>query len=271
MLESPKYDIANGNDENVIRSLDIIAASSGRVNSLTLEQLQACGTVDRDTSDKTLMQKINIADALKSISFHLKGLFATKTLGFSTVLNFLSWLLIGLAYPLFTAFLPLYLESRGADFGDSSLNTTYKNNLIVNSVSIAGPMIAGFLVELPVIGRRGTMVIGALLSMTFMFAYTAVRTPAQNLGFSCAISICINIYLGTLFAYTPEVLPSAHRATGNGISVSFNRAMGAISPVVAYYSNTATSVPVYVMAGVLGALAIISMMLPYEVRGKNSV
>ena len=73
-----------------------------------------------------------------------------------------------------------------------------------------------------------------------------------------------------MFAYTPEVLPSAHRATGNGISVSCNRAMGAIAPVVAYYSDTATSVPVYVMAAVLGALAIISMLLPYEVRGKNS-
>lgn len=26
-----------------------------------------------------------------------------------------------------------------------------------------------------------------------------------------------NIYYGTLYAYTPEVLPSAHRGTGNGI------------------------------------------------------
>lgn len=271
MIESPKYDITNGNDEKVIQSLDSIAASSGRTNPLTLEQLQACGTIQCDNSHKTLAQKLNVLDALRSVGFHLKGLFANKMLGYSTSLNFLSWMLIGLAYPLFTAFLPLYLESRGADFGDSSINTTYKNNLIVNSVSIAGPIIAGFMVELPIIGRRGTMAIGALLSMTFMFAYTAVRTPAQNLGFSCAISVCINIYLGTLFAYTPEVMPSSHRATGNGIAVSFNRGMGAISPVVAYYAGTGTSVPVYVMAGVLGALAIISMMLPYEVRGKNSV
>lgn len=271
MLESPKYDISHGNDEQVIRSLDTIAASSGRVNPLTLEMLQACGTIENDDSDKTLMEKLNIMNSLRSIKFHLKGLFATRILGLSTALNFLSWMLIGLAYPLFTAFLPVYLASRGADFGDDSPNTTYKNNLIVNAVSIAGPMIAGFMVEIPLLGRRGTMVIGALLTMTFMFAYTAVRTAPQNLGFSCAISICINIYLGTLFAYTPEVLPSAHRATGNGIAVSFNRGMGALSPVVAYYSNTATAVPVYVMAALLGALAIIAMLLPYEVRGKNSV
>ena len=33
----------------------------------------------------------------------------------------------------------------------------------------------------------------------FFFAYTQVRTAAQNLGFSCAISFCLNIYYGTLY------------------------------------------------------------------------
>lgn len=42
-----------------------------------------------------------------------------------------------------------------------------------------------------------------------------------------------NIYYGTLYAYTPEVLPSAHRGTGNGISIGFNRIMGIVSAGVA--------------------------------------
>ena len=106
----------------------------------------------------------------------------------------------------------------------------------------------GFLCNLRLLGRRGTMVIGALVTMVFFFAYTQVRTGAQNLGFNCAISFCLNIYYGTLYAYTPEVLPSAHRATGNGISVSFNRVMGIISAVVGVYANTATAVPIYICA-----------------------
>lgn len=44
-----------------------------------------------------------------------------------------------------------------------------------------------------------------------------------------------NIYYGTLYAYTPEVLPSAHRGTGNGIAIGFNRIMGIMSAVVALY------------------------------------
>lgn len=42
-----------------------------------------------------------------------------------------------------------------------------------------------------------------------------------------------NIYYGTLYAYTPEVLPSAHRGTGNGIAIGFNRIMGIMSAVIA--------------------------------------
>lgn len=95
---------------------------------------------------------------------------------------------------------------------------------------------------------RYTMVIGALIACAFFFAYTAVRTHAANLGFTCAIYFFVNVYYGTLYAYTPEVLPSAHRATGNGIAIACNRVMGLVSAAVATSANTATSAPIYICA-----------------------
>lgn len=83
------------------------------------------------------------------------------------------------------------------------------------------------------LGRKYTMVIGALVTMIFFFCFTQVRSSAQTLGFNCAISFCLNIYYGTLYAYTPEVLPSAHRGTGNGIAIGLNRIMGILSAVIA--------------------------------------
>lgn len=47
------------------------------------------------------------------------------------------------------------------------------------------------------------------------------------------LTILQNIYYGTLYAYTPEVLPSAHRGTGNGIAIGLNRIMGILSAVIA--------------------------------------
>ena len=131
-------------------------------------------------------------------------------------------------------------------------------------------MIAGYMCNWKLLGRKYTMVIGALLTMIFFFAYTKVRTEDENVGFSCAIACCLNIYYGTLYAYTPEVLPSAHRATGNGIAVACNRIMGILSAVVATVANTETSVPIYVCAALYVAMAIVAVMFPFEPYGKRS-
>lgn len=120
------------------------------------------------------------------------------------------------------------------------------------------------------LGRKYTMVIGALITMAFFFAYTQVRTQPQNLGFSCAIGCALNIYYGTLYAYTPEVLSSAHRATGNGVAVACNRIMGILSAVIATVANTETSAPIYVCAALFVAMAIVAVLFPFEPYGKRS-
>lgn len=106
--------------------------------------------------------------------------------------------------------------------------------------------------------------------MAFFFAYTAVKTADQNLGIECAISFCINIYYGTLYAYTPEVLPSAHRATGNGVAVACNRIMGILSAVIATVANPSTPVPVYLCAALYLVMAAISISFPFEPYGRRS-
>ena len=131
-------------------------------------------------------------------------------------------------------------------------------------------MLAGWMCNLPILGRRYTMVIGALVTMAFFFAYTAVRSEAENVGFSCAIGFCLNIYYGTLYAYTPEVLPSAHRATGNGIAVACNRLMGIMSAVIATFTDTNTPVPIYLCAALFVAMAGVSALFPFEPVGRRS-
>jgi hypothetical protein len=192
-------------------------------------------------------------------------------MAYSTSLNIASWTLMGLAYPLYIVFLPYYLQSRGASMGDGSTYTTYRNFAIINVCGVFGPIIAGGLVEVRFLGRRYTMVIGALLTMTFLFAFTAARTPAQILIFNCIIDVCLNLYYGTLYAYTPEVLPSAHRGTGNAITVACNRVMFIVSALVGMYADLSSSIPIYVCAASFGGLALISFLFPFEPRGRTSV
>jgi MFS family permease len=79
-----------------------------------------------------------------------------------------------------------------------------------------------------------------------------------------------NIYYGTIYAYTPEILPSAHRATGYGICVVLNRVGGILGVLVGSYANVKTTAPLFVCASLFGLLIFLSLLLPFESRGKRS-
>jgi MFS family permease len=137
-------------------------------------------------------------------------------------------------------------------------------------VGIFGPILAGYLCNIRVLGRKWTMVIGALTAMAFFFGYTQVTTPAQDAGVSSFLGFFINVYYGTLYAYTPEVLPSAHRTTGNGIAVACNRIMGLMSAVIATEADTSTPVPLWICAALFVAMAGIAAVFPFEPYGRRS-
>jgi hypothetical protein len=98
LRETPKYLLGAGRDREVVETLHHLADKYNRTCSLTVEKLEACGTI-RSAHGKSRY-------SLEETVVHLKGLFATKTLAISTSLIWLSWTLIGLAYPLFYVFLP---------------------------------------------------------------------------------------------------------------------------------------------------------------------
>ncbi|KAF2021626.1 membrane transporter [Aaosphaeria arxii CBS 175.79] len=268
LKETPKFLVGEGRDAECVETLQMIAQKYNRTCSLTLEQMQACGTINSDRRGSAT-HAVKSKWSLGEIGVHLKGLYATKRIGISTTLIWFSWTLIGLAYPLYNVFLPAYLSSRGASFGEASPYITWRNYTLVNFSGIWGPVLAGYMCATR-LGRKYTMVIGALITMAFFFAYTQVRTNVQNIVFTCVINFCLNIYYGTLYAYTPEVLPSAHRGTGNGIAIGWNRVMGILSAVIATVADTSTPVPIYICAALYIVMAGVAAIFPFEPYGKRS-
>ncbi|KAF5017878.1 hypothetical protein F66182_10173 [Fusarium sp. NRRL 66182] len=265
--ETPKFLVASGREEELVSMLQNLASTYGRPCSLTVQSLEACGTM---TSPEGGAAGSAATRGLgKSLLGHVKGLFSNKKLALSTCLLWLSWTLIGLGYPLFFLYLPSLLSTRVPDY-QPSFTETWRDYTITNVCSIFGPLIAAGLAEVRILGRRYTMVIGATVTAIFFFAYTVIKTPAQNLAISSCISVCINLYYGTLYAYTAEVFPSAHRTTGNGIAVSLNRVMGLLSAVIAVTADTTTVTPLYISAALFLILAIVSAVLPFEPYGRSA-
>ncbi len=156
LKETPKFLLGQGHDAELIDNLRSLAAKYGRPCSLTLEQLEACGTIRTAHSSKTF--------SFGELWLHVSSLFSTVKVAYTTGLVWLSWAMIGLAYPLFNVFLPYYLQSRGVSFGVTSAYETWRNYALVQVCGIFGPILGGYMSNVRVLGRRYTMVIGALLT-----------------------------------------------------------------------------------------------------------
>jgi len=195
LRETPKFLVGEGRDAECVDTLQYIAKRYNRHCSLTLEQFEACGTVGNPLpSDRrgSVTAHAKSKFSFSEVGMHLKGLFATRRMALSTSLIWFSWTLIGLAYPLYNVFLPDYLASRGAQLGGLSESKQWQYYAAANLCSIPSPVLAGYMCKSRWFwGRRGTMIIGALLTMIFFFAYTQVKSNAENNGFSCAISFCL--------------------------------------------------------------------------------
>jgi hypothetical protein len=178
MVQTPRWLISQNRDEEVIKTLNDISKKAKQPHHLTIEKLHAEGVV--------LHTEKSVWSAFR-IKMHFKGLFQTRKLGWSTTVIFANWFVIGMVTPLYGVFLPFYLKSRGADVGDGSNYTTWRDYAINQATGIVGPVIAAILVETRIFGRRGTLAIGALITMLLQFGYTQITTPAQNLGVSAAI------------------------------------------------------------------------------------
>lgn len=173
--ETPKFCLCRNDDHNAVNILQNIAHKYNRPLDLNIEQLQQCGRTSTTHADKSA--------SFSELLLHYKGLFMTRREGLSTVLVWFSWMLIGLAYPLYYVFLPEYLSSRGADFGESSAYITWRDYAITNTLAVPGPIVAAYLCRTKILGRKYTMVIGGLLSRNEKLSH--ISLALMLITFSC--------------------------------------------------------------------------------------
>lgn len=268
LFESPKYLMGRGRDAKAISVVHEVAKRNKKTSQMTLADLQVFDQEGHQGTDASAV----LARKLEKINLtHVRALFATKKLAYSTTLIMLVWAFIGLAFPLYNAFLPYIQSTRGASFGDSSTYITYRNQLIIAVLGVPGALVGGALVEVPRFGRKGALSVATVLTGVFLFASTTALTSNTLLGWNCAYSFTANIMYAVLYAYTPEIFPTKDRGTGNALTAMANRIFGIMAPIVAIYANLETAAPVYVSGALFIAAGVVVTILPYEPRGKASL
>ncbi|KAH7324931.1 major facilitator superfamily domain-containing protein [Stachybotrys elegans] len=269
IFESPKYLMGKGRDEDAVRVVHEVARRNGKTTALTLDDLRACepeGYVANTNASAAIKRNLQVLNLSQ-----VKPLFATGKLALSTSLIMTVWGLIGLAYPLYNAFLPFIQDTRGADFGDGSTYLTYRNSLIISTLGIPGALLGGYLVEVPRVGRKGTLSVFTILTGVFLYASTTALDSNSLLGWNCAFSFCSNVMYAVLYGFTPELFPTPQRGTGNALTATCNRVFGIMAPIIAMFADLRTSAPVYTSGALFIAAGLLVLPMPFESRGKAAL
>ncbi|KAL4067202.1 major facilitator superfamily domain-containing protein [Scleroderma yunnanense] len=274
LQESPKYLMGRGRDEDAVAAVHRVAAINDKISSLTVNHLTeteklAGSPIQNDAKAVTsiaAMRKFS-----KLVVIHVSPLFATRKLVYSTCILIVLWALIGLAFPLYDTFQTYYLLTRGAEHGSNSVFITYRNQVVSAFLGVPAALMAGYLVEIAVFGRRGTLAIFTVLTGVFILLSTTARKSNSYEGWICAFTYTSNIMYGVLYAMTPELFPTKCRGTGNSIVFAANRVFGVMAPLIALFGNIATSVPILVAGATFLGAGFFPLLLPIEPRGKASL
>ncbi|KAK7046981.1 MFS general substrate transporter [Favolaschia claudopus] len=282
LYESPKYLMGTGKDEEAVAVVHKVAAYNGKTSELSIEDLRAADKV-QDGADREQQQQVNVnkvsAVVQRKLSVfggdHVRPLFATRKLAYSTSLLIVLWAIIGLAFPLYNSFVTYYCLSvfpqEGQILGDGSTYITYRNTVILSVTGVPGALVAGYLVELPLLGRKGTLAISTALTGLFILLSTTSRTSDALLGWNCAYTFTSNVMYGVLYALSPELFPTKDRGTGNALVATANRIFGIMAPIVALYADLTSSVPIFISGALFIVAGLITMLLPFESRGRAAL
>lgn len=123
---------------------------------------------------------------------------------------------------------------------------SYEQQVILSVVGVPGALIAGWMVDLPYLGRKGTLATSSstcfhtarcsgtnrhlcpVVTGVLLFAATTARSSNALLGWNCGYSVTNNIMYGVLYAMSPEVFPAKDRGTGSALVSSANHLCGAL-------------------------------------------
>ncbi|CAG8043978.1 unnamed protein product [Penicillium salamii] len=181
--ESPKFLISKGRDQDAIDVLRKIAKfNKAPAPTLTIEY---CQQINSDTGSESGSIKSkspkNVALGFFKSFKHLRGLFTCKAECFSFALLAVAYMGDYWSFTLAGSFLPIILLRNNVESG-GNVTETYRQYIYIYLPGIIGAVIALFSIQLPLIGRKWSLVIAATLQGVSMALYTQVKNTAGYVG-----------------------------------------------------------------------------------------
>lgn len=181
----------------------------------------------------------------------------------STIMLWILWFTVVFSYYGMFLWLPTVMVLKGF-----SLVRSFEYVLIMTLAQLPGYFTAAYFIEK--FGRKFVLVVYLLLTAVSAAWFGNSTTE----GMLMAAGICLSFFnlgaWGGMYAYTPELYPTAIRSTGSGLATSFGRIGGIIAPLwvgvlVGRSVGIGSIFMIFFVTIIIGALAV--LFLGKETKG----
>ncbi|WP_166318139.1 MFS transporter [Microbacterium excoecariae] len=185
-----------------------------------------------------------------------RGALARKTAALWVV-----WFCVNFAYYGAFIWIPSILVAQGFD-----LVRSFGYTLIITLAQLPGYAVAAWLIE--VWGRRATLSVFLVGSALSAMAFGAAGEVWQILTFGCLLSFFNLGAWGALYAISPEVYPTAVRATGAGWAAGVGRIASIAAPLFTPWALAASGAGlVFTVFAIAFAIAAAAAWAVGDMRG----
>jgi hypothetical protein len=220
---------------------------------------------------------------------HLKALFTNRLQMFIFILLAIAYMGDYWSFNLAGQFLPLILLRNELN-PSGSVTETYRHYIYIYTPGILGAVIAMASVQLPLVGRKWSLVISALCQGVAMAMYTQVGTTAGYVGLNALEYIMQTVSFPTellwtlhhelilyqqyfnavLYASAPELFDTAYRGSASGMLSCLGRIAGIVAPFAGanLLANQSSGI-LWLGAGGIWLSALVMVFLPVEMRDRQ--
>lgn len=211
--ESPRWLLERGRSVQARAEVERIEAELTRHGRTTLPSLDS-------------VEIAPAANARRAGSFlgNLAALWS-RPVRRTTIMLWILWITITFAYYGFFTWIPSLLVKQGM-----TITRSFGYSIIINLAQIPGYYSAAFLSEK--LDRKWTIVVYMLLGGGSAYLLSGAATDMSITTAGALLSFFMNGTYAGIYAYTPELYPTAFRTTGMGVASAFGRIGGLSAPIV---------------------------------------
>ncbi len=178
-----------------------------------------------------------------------------------TLVIWLTWFSLSIIYYGIFLWLPKIFSSKGVVQGSIWLT------FLMMVFQLPGYLLAAYLIEKT--GRVKSLSLFLLGTAVTSFGFAIVANQAVYITMAFLTSVfCLGAW-GIVYAYTPELYPTAFRTTGNGAAGTITRIGGIIAPYIIplFKGNIFASLIFFASLSLISGIAILSLNL--ETKGSE--